>query len=34
MKKRNQNIGISGLGRANLPSALIAIGFLLGSGAA
>ncbi len=34
MKKRNQNTGISGLGRANLPSALLAIGFLLGSGAA
>jgi len=34
MKKRNQNTGISGLGRANLPSALLAIGLLLGGGAA
>jgi hypothetical protein len=34
VKKMNQNAGVSGLGRANLPSALLAIGFLLGSGAA
>jgi len=34
MKKRNQNIGISGLGTASLPSALFAIGLLLGGGAA